>query len=414
MHDASPTLSLKERDRRWALTRELLKAHNVECLILPGLHGREALEGYLSNEYAEGLVIFPLEGKPVLLTFTNTRLFRQMYSAAALGVIPWIDDTRLGTSGSAIVSVLKEKGFEKSRIGIVGLRTVAPGESEGFVPYTTWAHVLKELPNATFVEMSEAFTEMMLYKSAEELVLVRHSASLGEAACKKMLDMVRPGLDERELFAAMMEVMFRGGSCPPSPFLIVYSGPENLGWGPPLWTYQGAPARTVEKGDLVQAEIFTRYGGFECQAQMSVHLKPVNPILADLAKVAREVYDAGLAALSVGTTFLEVVNAMKQPVIKAGCWTLTPLIHSQTPIELVGGMGIDIQKSPAAEWVKGKLLGTPPKPRDATIKPGMVFVFEPNPCKDKHRVNIGGTVIVNDKGVVEELNSLPCHMNVKE
>jgi Xaa-Pro aminopeptidase len=300
MNESSPTLSLKERDRRWSLTRELLKAHNVECLILPGLHGREAFEGYLSNEYVEGLVIFPLEEKPVLLTFTNTRLFRQIYSATTQGVIPWIDDTRLGTTGAAIVSLLKEKGFEKSRIGIVGLKTSGPGESEGFVPYTTWAHVLKEIPNATFVEMSEAFTGMMLHKSAEELVLVRHSASLGEAACKKMLEMVRPGLDERELYAAMMEVTFRGGSFPPSPFLIVHSGPENLGWGPPLWSYQGAPARKVEKGDLVQAEIFTRYGGFECQAQMSVHLKPVNPIAADLANVAREAYDAGLAALRPG------------------------------------------------------------------------------------------------------------------
>jgi Xaa-Pro aminopeptidase len=77
-------------------------------------------------------------------------------------------------------------------------------------------------------------------------------------------------------------------------------------------------------------------------------------------------------------------------------------------------MGIDIQNSPAGEWIKGKVMGTPPKPRDATIKPGMVFVFEPNPCKGKQRVNIGGTVIVNEKGKVEELNSLPCHMNIKE
>ena len=102
MNDSSPTLSLKERDRRWKNTRELMKTQNVECLILPGLHGREAFEGYLSNEYVEGMVIFPVEGEPVLLTFTNTRLFRQIYSAAALGVTPWIDDTRLGTTGQPL------------------------------------------------------------------------------------------------------------------------------------------------------------------------------------------------------------------------------------------------------------------------------------------------------------------------
>ncbi len=414
MNDLSPTLSLNERNRRWSRTRDLLKSRDLQCLILPGLHGREAYEGYLSNEHAEGIVIFPAEGDPIFLTFTNTRFFRQIYSAENLRVTPWIDDTRIGTTGAAVVSVLKEKRFEKARIGVVGLLTNQPGESEGFLPYTTWAHVLESLPDAEFVEMSEAFTELMLHKSPEELTVVRHSAAIGEAASRKMLEMVRPGLEERQLYAAMMEVMFRAGSMPPSPFLIVHSGHENLGWGPPLWTYQGAPARTIGKGDIVQAEIFTRYGGFECQAQMSVHLAPAKPVLTELAKVAREAYEAGIEALRVGTTFFAVVDAMKRPIVEAGCWTMTPLIHSLTPIELVGGMGINVEKSPAGAWTRGRMLDTPPQLRDAAIQPGMVFVFEPNACKGRQRINIGGTVIVNEKGIVEELNSLPCRMNVKE
>lgn len=414
MNRSSPALSLSERDRRWKNARELLKTLNVDCLILPGLHGREAFEGYLSNEYVEGMVIFPAEAAPVLLTFTNTRLFRQMYSAAILGVTPWIDDTRLGTTGAAIVSVLKEKGFEKGRVGIVGLLTSQPGEPEGFFPYTTWAYVLRALPQATFVEMSEAFTEMMLYKSVEELAMVRHGASLGEAAASRMLEMVEPGLDERTLYGAMMEVLFKGGSFPPPPFLIVHSGPENLGWGPPHWVWQGSPARKIQRGDLVQAEIFPRYGGFECQCQMSVQLKPANSINEELSKVAQEAYAAGLAALKVGTTFLQVVEAMKRPVVKAGCWTLTPLIHSQAPLCLVGGMGMDIQKSPVAPLLQGKVLEAPQKLRDAEIKPGMVFELEPNPCRGRNRVNIGGTVIINEKGVVEELNNVTLRMNVKD
>lgn len=411
MNELSPTLSLTVRDRRWKLTKELMKSNEVECLILPGLHGREELEGYLSNEYVEGMVVFPLEGSPVNLTFANSRLFRRIYSASQ-GVTPWIEDMRLGISGAALVSVLKEKGFEKGRIGVVGLTTKAPGEPEGFIPYTTWAYVLQALPNATFIELSDPFTEMMLYKSEEELSLVRHAAMIGEEACKKMLDMARPGLDERELYAAIMEVIFRFGAFPPSPFLIVHSGLENLGWGPPMWTYQGAPARTLAKGDIVQAEIFPRYGGFESQQQMSVHLKPENQVILDCAKVARESYDVGVAALRVGTTFREVCDAMKVPVQNAGCWTLTPLIHSQTPLELVGGTGIGIDKSPVAEWIRGKILSAPPRPRDSVIQPGMVFVVEPNACKGKHRVIIGGTVIVTEKGV-EELNSLPTNMQIK-
>lgn len=413
MNDSSPTLSLNERDRRWKNTREFMKRQNLECLILPGFHGREAFEGYLSNEYVEGLVIFPAEGEPVLLSFTNTRLFRQMYSAAALDVAPWIKDTRIGTTGAAIVGVLKEKGFEKGRIGVLGLLTTQPGEPGGFFPYTTWEHVLKELPGASFVETSHDFCMMMLDKSAEELAMVKHSAALGEAAAAKMLEIVQPGLDERALYAAIMEVVFRGGAFPPTPFLIIHSGPDNLGWGPPHWVWQGAPARRFQKGDLVQAEIFPRYGGFECQCQMSVQLKPADPVNEELSKVAEEAYAAGLSALKIGATFLKVVDAMKQPILKAGCWTLTPLIHSQAPLALVGGMGLDMQKSPVASALEGKALGAPQKSDDAEIKPGMVFELEPNACRGKNRVNIGGTVIVNEKGVVEELNKITLRMNVK-
>lgn len=415
MSNESPILSTMERERRWRRTRELMKEHDAACLIVPGFHGREAYEGYLAHEYVEGMVVFPFEGTPTLLTFGSTRIFRRLFSAASSGVSPWIEDIRVGTTGAAVVSVLREKGLERSRIGVVGLTVEAPGEPEGFFPYTTWAHVLKELPGASFVEMSHDFCKMMLYKSAEELAMARRSAAIGQEACARMLELSAPGVDERTIYAAMMEVMFRSGSFPPSPFLIIHSGRDNLGWGPPHWVWQGAPARLLEKGDLVQAEVFTRYGGLECQQQMSVHLKPVDAENAELAKVAREAYDAGLAALRPGTAFTKVVEAMKQPILKAGCWTLTPLIHSQSPQELVGGAGVNLQESPAGAWLKGKLMGgPPPEPQDAEIRPGMIFIFEPNACKGTRRVNLGGTVIVNEKGALEELSPLCLQMNIKE
>ena len=52
-----PTLSLRERDRRWKNIRELMKAKSLDCLIVAGLKGCEQLEGYLSNDYAQGIVV---------------------------------------------------------------------------------------------------------------------------------------------------------------------------------------------------------------------------------------------------------------------------------------------------------------------------------------------------------------------
>ena len=47
-------------------------------------------------------------------------------------------------------------------------------------------------------------------------------------------------------------------------------------------------------------------------------------------QVARESYEAGLAAVKPGVTFASVVQAMEKPIATAGCWSKTPLLHTLT------------------------------------------------------------------------------------
>jgi len=387
-----------------------MNAFGVKCLIVPGLKGREQLEGYLSNDPAEGIVVFPLEGTPVVISWTGTRITRQMEEDAQ-GKSAWIDDIRIGPYGSVLVRVLNEKGLARSRIGVVGIESKAPGEMEGVLPYKTWAHVVKEFPGADFIELSDPFAEMVLVKSEEELALMRHSALIGEEACEKMLEMVKPGASERDLYRAITEVIFSHGGSPPAPFLIIHSGPNNLGWGPPIWQYQGGPSRVFREGDLVQAEIFPRYGGLESQQQMSVHLEPVDPVHRGCAAVAHVSYEAGLLALRPGRSFKEVCDAMERPLHEAGYWHLTPLIHSLSPIAWVSGTGVGIEQAKGVESLGGRIRSREVSGAPLIIKPGMVFELEPNACEGKQRVNIGGTVIVTENGV-EELNILATRMQI--
>ncbi len=410
MANTLPMLSMKERDRRWGHTKELMKAKGVECLIVPP-KGREELIGYLSNELAEGILVFPLVGNPVQLTWSGSRLIRRLL-ASERGMTPWVDDIRQGTAGSDVVRIIREKALDKTRIGTIGVESWAPNDPEGYMPFKTWNTILKGLPQATFVELSEAFGEMVLVKSEEEILLMRYSAGIGEEACKTMLEMVQPGLKERDLFAGIMSVIFKSGAVSPDPGLILYSGVENLSWGSPMWHYQGGPDRILQAGDLVFAEIFPRYAGMESQQQMTVHLKPLNATLVECAKASRLSYEAGMKAIRPGITFKKVCETMDAPVRAAGCWHLTPLIHSLSPLGWVSGIHQRIEEAPGMEWVRGKAHSVGIKGGDLVLKPGMVFEMEPNACKGRHRVNIGGTVVVTEKGV-EELNHLSMEMQTK-
>ena len=58
----------------------------------------------------------------------------------------------------------------------------------------------------------------------------------------------------------------------------------------------------------------------------SVALDPVDDVVRRLEHVAREFYEAGLAAVKPGVTFAAVVQAMEKPIAAAGCWSKTPLL----------------------------------------------------------------------------------------
>jgi Xaa-Pro aminopeptidase len=408
-----PGLSKNERDRRWARTRELMNAEGVKCLVIFGLKDGEQYDGYLTNDRTGGVTIFPLEGEMVQL-FWHPQYMVGHLESTLRGEESWVSDVRLGTTGAGVVEVLKEKGYDQADIGVVGVAMFGVGQVEGYVPYSTWTHILAGLPGAKFHEMSLAFARMVSIKSREEMQLVRRSARIGELASETMMKVTRPGVSESEIYAAIMHDLFMNGAnglnAPYATPLLLHSGPDNPSWGPPIWLIRGQQPRTVRKGDVIQAEIFPRYGGMYTQVQMSIALQPVDSLNKECAAIARRSYEAGIRALRPGRAFGEVVETMEEPLKQAGAWHLTPLIHNLNPLNWVSRMGVGMEKLPGIERYKwsGPLPDVRP---DDIIEADTIWELEPNACLGKHRINIGGTVMVTTQGA-ESLNELPTRMQM--
>ncbi|MBZ9738326.1 M24 family metallopeptidase [Mesorhizobium sp. CO1-1-4] len=381
---------------------------DLAALVVFGLRGKERFEGYLSNESIEGVVVLPLRGDPTYITWTHHRITRR-FPANMRGVDFWIEDVRVGPTGQTVAAVLKDGRLGAARIGVVGLDSKAPGEMEGIIPYRTWATVLEALPGATFADVSLEFSKAILVKSPEEQQIVRHCAAIGESACRVMLDMVRPGVRERDIYAAIMEVIHKAGATTPPPNLIISVGADDVGWAPPFWTYWGGDSRTIREGDLVQAEIMPAYAGLETQQQMSIAIEPVPMVLRDLATIARRSYEIGRDTARPGISFQELDEAMAQPAQDSGAWTLTPLVHTLTPTALVGRIGINIDKVPALLQHDG--LRPVPLLNDIVLAPGQVFALEPDASRDNHRVNLGGTILIGDDGAIE-LNAIATNFHI--
>ncbi|HVD03111.1 MAG TPA: M24 family peptidase [Candidatus Dormibacteraeota bacterium] len=399
-----PILGISQRDRRFARTRSFLREHDLAALVVGGFRGRETYETYLSNESLQGVVVFPSEGDPVHLTWSAFRIIGRSDPGNEREY--WIDDIRAGLIGPGLVGVLKERHLESARVGVVGLTSRNPMELEGYVPFGVWSHVAEALPKAQFVEVSGPYGLLMMEKDEEELRLARHAAAVGERACHAMLEATREGALESEVYAAIMNSIYAAGLTVSPPNLIVKSGYNCLSWGPPDWGAGAVAPRRVVAGDLVYAELMPSYGGIETQQQMTVAVGPVSAEAKELAAVARGAYEAGLAALRPGLRFSELCDAMATPLRESGCWNLSPHVHSLSPASLLGILFDGAEAGLGAEY---RWMHRIPISMDAEIRQGMLFSFEPNACRGRLRVNIGGTVAVG-RSEPEELNSICCRM----
>ena len=195
-----PILSLAERDRRWARVRHLMRERSFDGLLVAGFRSREMYETYISDDYNEGCVIFPLEGDPVVITWAHLRVMRARWSAER-GATLWVADYRVATSGTGVAEVMREKRLAESKLGVVGLRSQAPTEIYGAIPANFWEELTTALPKAQWEDISEEFSHLMLVKSDEEMAQVRYAARAAEAACRVVVEVTAPGVGEEVVFA---------------------------------------------------------------------------------------------------------------------------------------------------------------------------------------------------------------------
>lgn len=402
--EPGPVLTLKERDRRYAGLRALMASQGFDAIVVGSFQGRERLESYLIDDFLDSVVVLPARSDPVLLAFGGSRISR-IFESQRRGHDVWVPDVRMSAGGAKVADVLKERGLERGRIGLVGFGPTAPGEMEGLIPLGFHSNLVKALPGASIGDFTLAFTDFMLVKSAEEQALLRFAARVSEEACRVMMEVARPGVSEALVYAETVREIHRWGCDLRYPFFSLQSGKDNIGWGVPRWSVRAEPPRILEAGDLVQAEIHTVYGGQEGQVNMSVALDPVDGTVRRLEEIARASYEAGLAAVKPGVTFASVVQAMEQPLAQAGAWSKTPLLHTLT----FGSTGF----TPVN---REQLKGTREEAIEGTARPGirrgelvlldgMGLELEPNACLGMVRVNIGAGVLVTKRGA-EELNSL--------
>lgn len=399
-----PTLSLAERDRRWAAVRGLMKEQDVDGLVVFGT-GRDRADSYLTNEGTDTVLITQQDDPIVFMG--DVPLDR--YDAQGSRWERWAPQWKHGDTLANLAEAIRERGLDRSRVGVVGLTGRFVGEGDGSIAWTTWRRVLGLLPEVEWVDVATPYESLMIIKSPEEQVLLRKAASLGEAACKAFVETARNGGNEHEVAAASFHAIIAGGGWVRWPFMLERAGASMAAWSIPEWFEMGGAPRVLQPGDTIAAEIFAFYAGQESQQQIDVSIGEPSALRRELEEVCLASYRAGIAALKPGMRFSELAAVMEEPLAASGTWNTGPMVQTVSPIH-----NSATRLDPGVDKGLAHLPHLPsghPIDGDFVIQEGHAFAFEPNALRDGQRVCIGGTVLLSADGV-EELNDIPNRLNV--
>ncbi|OBG19005.1 aminopeptidase P family protein [Mycobacterium sp. 852002-51057_SCH5723018] len=402
---AVPTFSMAERDRRWDLARAFMKHEGIDALLVFGEHEDAgpapfAYDTWFTNSRAGTTVVFPRDGDPVSL-FPMEMFARDQIESARRGDIIWVgpQNIRASRDSRAIADTLTELGLAKATIGVIGLEAYPPWHPEGIVPYRLWSNILKQFPDVEFTPVAMALSRSIMALSQEEIAVVRHAASIGDAMVEAMVDTAAAGVSESQVYAAGMAAGYARGTTPAA--MHFYSGPDPLARGLPPWSYRPQAPRTLYDGDVISAEVFCHLAGRHTQHQVTITIGDPHADLQRAAAVARQAYDAALLAMRAGATFGDVVNAMRTPLEAADGWEFGPSLHALNPAIALSGFPAQALRRIAGAHAYPAEADHPTISADLELQSGMTFALEPNYVFGRHLAYIGGTVIVDDEGPIE-------------
>jgi Xaa-Pro dipeptidase len=267
----------------------------------------------------------------------------------------WVADLR--PSGRAyappIAARLRELGLARGRIGISGLEGLVRAP-EGVVPSGLLDRLRRALPDATFVDATGVLQQARATKSPEEVAFVRKAAGLAEAAVARMLELARPGVPERRVYAAMMETMIAGGG--EIPTMILWGAGQE-----PPWPHRMLTDRVLRDRDVINNEVEARWAGYIAQVVAPCSLGPIDPLGQQVYATSVDLFDDLRAFMRPGVRFLDVWQRYQDGVTGAGYEGGGALLHGR-------GLGDD--------W---PLLSGARRPEDeaSALEEGMVFILKP-------------------------------------
>ncbi|HYB08701.1 MAG TPA: Xaa-Pro peptidase family protein [Alphaproteobacteria bacterium] len=362
-----------EHRERLARARNALIENGIDCCVSVApehLYYFGGYDSWVSVNSPQALIFMADRAEPTLVV-------RDVDVALPLET-SWVSDVRSyhlfsDDVAALMASVAREKGFRAGRVAI---------ETQSYaLPYSLGQAIAKAFEPASIVDATEILGDLRLVKSPQEMQYLRRAAQYAQVGLDAARKVLKPGITELALAAAVEGAMRTAGSDYWSIPTELASGSRTAGG------HATARSRVIQSGDLVHLE----FAGVEGR----YHATAVHTLAAgEPSKRAREVYDharaslaAGIAAIRPGVQVADVEEASLEPLRRVGL---------EGAAIMRFGYGIGVAYPPI--WLEPLQIS---RGFTRALEPGMVFVLHAYIQLLKEGLGIiqGGTYALTQSGV---------------
>ena len=344
------------------------------------------LTGWANHDrIVDSALVVPVEGPPALLVAGLPFMLEQVADVSPVGdvrLVQAVDPNAVAIATSAgqpagagprsfageTSAILREREVFGKDIGVVGLSNM---------PLPFYEALAGELGDQ-LSRVDDVVAEMRSVKSAEELEMMRHAAHLGDLGFERMIEVARSGMSGIEIVAEMERVARREGADHAKYWMA--SGPATT-WDDTRLDIK-PHERVLQDGDLMAVCSYIVYRGYWSHGQRTGTMGRPSEHLEEIAQIARDAQDAGIAAMRPGLQAGQIAKAVRRKAAESG-WELQG--------GRVGhGIGLDYSEIPV-----------PAESNQTTLKAGMTVVIHSSfalPGSGKLFVPLGDQIHITDEG----------------
>jgi Xaa-Pro aminopeptidase len=280
--------------KRIDAARKILQSENLDGLIVTDKNQVLYLTGFYGHEDLDSILV--VVGKRAHLV-TDSR---------------YTDEAKRTVKGARVHTAKGSKlDFLKDIKELTG-KNLRFGYHAGTMTVAVMNQIGEKLPGWLMISAEKVFAELGWVKDKDELISIRKAVDISDIAFERILNLVAPGIRERELAAELEYQMMMLGSEKPAFETIVASGHRSA------MPHGLASAKKLKKGDFVTFDFGACVKGYVSDITRTVVVGKATSRQKKIYGVVLRAQKAGVRKMKPGVTGKAVDGVCRKIITNAG------------------------------------------------------------------------------------------------